>query len=118
MPPPAKPEQAGIVLAQIVSLSPKKKGGTIMPRTRHNQSANHRQSAPRSKGGRPIWRGMLRISLVTIPVELYPSKVKGGGDVGLTWLHRTCHSRIHYKKVCPIHGEVDKDEIVSGYKYS
>jgi len=61
---------------------------------------------------------MLRISLVTIPIELYPSMVKGGGDIDLTWLHRTCHSRIHYKKVCPIHGEVDKDEIVSGYKSS
>lgn len=28
-----------------------------------------------------------------------------------------CHSRIHYQKVCPIHGEVSNDEIVSGYEY-
>lgn len=88
-----------------------------MPRTAH-RSSNSRQNASKARKGRAIWRGMLRISLVTIPVELYPSKVKGGGDIDLTWLHKTCHSRIHYKKICPIHGEVDKDEIVSGYQYS
>ena len=30
----------------------------------------------------------------------------------------TCNSRIKYQKVCPIHGEVSQDEIVSGYEYS
>jgi DNA end-binding protein Ku len=33
-------------------------------------------------------------------------------------LHATCHRRIHYEKVCPIHGEVPNDEIVSGYEYA
>src|SRR5438874_4063447 len=88
-----------------------------MPRTAR-RSSKPNQSAFKGRKGRAIWRGMLRISLVTIPIELYPSKVRGGGNIELTWLHRSCHSRIHYKKVCPIHGEVDKDEIVSGYKYS
>ncbi len=44
--------------------------------------------------GRPSWRGMLRFSLVTIPVALHSAKVKGGGDVDFVWLHRTCHNRI------------------------
>src|SRR5438552_2936091 len=83
-----------------------------------NGKASRNGKTSRTRSGRPIWRGLLRFSLVSIPVELYPSKVKGGGDIELVWLHNKCHSRIHYQKVCPIHGEVDKDEIVSGYKYS
>jgi DNA end-binding protein Ku len=31
-------------------------------------------------------------------------------------LHAACHSRIRYKKMCPIHGEVANDEIVLGYE--
>lgn len=31
-------------------------------------------------------------------------------------LHSKCLNRIHYKKVCPVHGEVPNDEIVSGYE--
>jgi DNA end-binding protein Ku len=31
-------------------------------------------------------------------------------------IHEKCKSRIRYEKVCPIHGEVSHDEIVSGYE--
>src|SRR5262249_36278865 len=31
--------------------------------------------------------------------------------------HNECKSRIQYKKVCPIHGEIQTDEIVSGHEY-
>jgi DNA end-binding protein Ku len=33
-------------------------------------------------------------------------------------LHAECNSRIRYKKVCPIHGEVPNEDIVTGYEYS
>jgi DNA end-binding protein Ku len=33
-------------------------------------------------------------------------------------LHANCGERIRYKKVCPVHGEVDKDDIISGYEYA
>src|SRR6266571_5130041 len=89
-----------------------------MKRSSHRPTTTGRETASRTQAGRPIWRGMLRFSLVSIPVELYTSKVKGGGEIDLVWLHDKCHSRIHYQKVCPIHGEINKDEIVSGYKYS
>jgi DNA end-binding protein Ku len=39
-------------------------------------------------------------------------------EVRLHQLHAECHSRIRYQKVCPIHGEVPKEEIVSGYEYA
>jgi DNA end-binding protein Ku len=44
--------------------------------------------------------------------------VSGGGEIHLNQLHSECHSRIRYRKVCPIHGEVPNNEIVSGYEYA
>lgn len=65
---------------------------------------------------RPSWSGFLRFNLISIPVKGYNAAAAGGGKIGFHLLHASCHSRIRYKKVCPIHGEVDNDEIVSGYE--
>jgi len=67
---------------------------------------------------RASWRGMLHFGLVVFPVEAFNAHSRGGGPIAFHQLHATCHSRIHYQKVCPIHGEVSNDEIVSGYEYS
>ncbi|MFT3883341.1 MAG: Ku protein [Gemmatales bacterium] len=71
----------------------------------------------RSQSGslRPSWKGFLRFSLVTIPVTASNAKAPGE-KIELNWLHKTCLSRIQYKKVCPIHGEVGEEEIISGYQ--
>jgi DNA end-binding protein Ku len=66
---------------------------------------------------RPSWSGFLRFKLISIPVKGYNATASGGGGkIGFHMIHAACHSRIKYKKVCPIHGEVDNDEIVSGYE--
>ena len=67
---------------------------------------------------RSSWKGFLKLSLVSVPVKAYTATASGGGEVRLNQLHAECHSRINYKKFCPIHGEVTKDEIVSGYEYA
>jgi DNA end-binding protein Ku len=67
---------------------------------------------------RSSWKGYIKLSLVSVPVQAYNSTISGGGEVHFNQLHSTCHSRIRYQKVCPIHGEVSKDEIVSGYEYA
>ena len=67
---------------------------------------------------RPGWSGFLRFNLISVPVKGYNATVPGGGKIGFHLLHANCHSRIQYKKFCPIHGEVDNDEIVSGYEVS
>jgi len=67
---------------------------------------------------RPSWDGYLRLSLIVVPVKAYSASVKGASEIGFHMLHKTCHSRIRYQKVCPVHGEVKADEIVSGYEYS
>jgi DNA end-binding protein Ku len=64
---------------------------------------------------RPSWQGYLRFNLLSVPVKGY-NAATGKGTIGFHLLHKKCHSRIRYKKVCPIHGEVDNDEIVSGYE--
>src|SRR6478672_7296535 len=67
---------------------------------------------------RPSWSGFLRFNLISVPVKGYTAAAAGGGKIGFHLLHAACHSRIKYKKVCPIHGEVHNDEIVSGYEAS
>ena len=66
---------------------------------------------------RSVWKGFIRFSLVAIPVKAYTAMVTGGGGISLNQLHRACHSRIQQKKVCPIHGELKADDIVSGYEF-
>ena len=63
------------------------------------------------------WDGYLKLSLISLPVRAYNAAVPGGGDIHFHQIHAKCGNRIHYKKVCPVHGEVTKDEIVSGYEY-
>jgi hypothetical protein len=36
--------------------------------------------------------------------------------VSLNQLHEGCGERIRYKKTCPVHGEIQADEIVMGYE--
>lgn len=67
---------------------------------------------------RSQWKGFLKLSLVSVPVKAYTATASGGGGIQLNQLHAECHSRINYKKTCPIHGEVKQDQIVSGYEYS
>lgn len=67
---------------------------------------------------RPAWSGFLRLSLVTVPVQAFNAQEPGEQGVTLHRLHGKCHSRIRNKMVCPIHGEVTQDEIVSGYEFA
>ena len=67
---------------------------------------------------RSSWKGYLQLSLVCVPVKAYSTSATGGGEIHLHQLHGDCHSRIQYKKVCPLHGEVTRDQIVSGYQYA
>lgn len=67
---------------------------------------------------RSSWKGYLRLSLVSVPVQAINAMASGGGKIHLHQLHAPCHSRIRYQKVCPIHGEVSNAEIVSGYEFA
>jgi DNA end-binding protein Ku len=66
---------------------------------------------------RPSWEGFLTFNLISIPVKAY-NAIGAGGKIGFHLLHAKCNQRIRYKKVCPVHGEVHNDEIVSGYEFA
>jgi DNA end-binding protein Ku len=66
---------------------------------------------------RPIWRGQIRLGLVSIPVELF-SATKSGASIQFHQVHEPSGKRIKYEKVVPGIGPVDRDEIVKGYEVS
>ena len=66
---------------------------------------------------RPIWRGQIRLALVSIPVELYPA-TRSGASIQFHQVHEPSGKRIKYEKVVPGVGPVDRDEIVKGYEVS
>src|SRR5271166_1972646 len=68
-------------------------------------------AAPR---GRPSWSGLLRLSLVSVPVKADPA-VATSSVSHFHQLHAGCGQRIRYQKRCPVHGPVDAAAIVRGY---
>ena len=66
---------------------------------------------------RPIWRGQIRLALVSIPVELFPA-TKSGASIAFHQVHEPSGKRIRYEKVVPGIGPVDRDEIMKGYEVS
>jgi DNA end-binding protein Ku len=67
--------------------------------------------------GRASWSGLLRLSLVAVPVKAYPA-VATSEAIHLHQLHRACGQRIRYQKHCPLHGQVEADQIVKGCEYA
>jgi DNA end-binding protein Ku len=66
---------------------------------------------------RAIWRGQIRLALVSIPVELYPA-TKSGAAIQFHQVYEPTGQRIQYEKVVPGLGPVDRDQIVKGYEVS
>lgn len=64
---------------------------------------------------RAYWSGYLRLSLVTIGVELY-SAVTTQAALPLHQIHRPSGRRVRYEKVVPGLGPVPSKEIVKGYE--
>ena len=66
--------------------------------------------APRS-----VWKGQLRLSLVSIPVELY-SAVDRGSALSFRQIHAPSGKPVRHEKVVPGIGPVDADDIRKGYE--
>jgi DNA end-binding protein Ku len=65
---------------------------------------------------RPIWKGHIRLSLVSIPVELYTA-TKTTEKISFRQIHEPTGKPIHYQKVVAGVGPVDTDEILKGFEY-
>lgn len=65
---------------------------------------------------RTSWKGHLKLSLVSVPVKAFTAN-DTAGEVHLNQLHKDCNSRVRYQKVCPEHGELKSEAIVSGFEH-
>lgn len=65
---------------------------------------------------RALWKGQLRLSLVSIPVEVF-SATKSGARFSFRQIHEPSGKPVHYDKVVEGVGPVETDEIVKGYEY-
>jgi len=68
--------------------------------------------------GRSSWSGLLRVSLVAVPVKAYAAVSSASTSSHCHMLHADCGQRIGYQKHCPRHGAVDSAAIVRGYEYA
>ncbi|WBU59681.1 Ku protein [Paracoccus albus] len=64
---------------------------------------------------RALWKGQLRLSLVSIPVEIF-SATKSGARVSFRQIHKPSGKRIRYEKSVPGIGPVKTEDIVKGYE--
>ena len=66
---------------------------------------------------RPTWKGFLKISLVNIPVRVFPA-TDAAATISFNQLHAECQTRIQQKKWCPsCEREVPMSEIAKGYEF-
>jgi DNA end-binding protein Ku len=65
---------------------------------------------------RAFWTGNLRLSLVTIPVSLYPA-TSSERKIEFHQIHEPTGKRIRYQKIAPGVGPVENEEIIKGYEY-
>jgi DNA end-binding protein Ku len=66
---------------------------------------------------RPTWKGYLKVSLVNIPVKVYPA-TESSATISFNQLHGECQTRINQKKWCSkCEREVTAAEVVKGYEF-
>ena len=66
---------------------------------------------------RPTWKGYIKVSLVTIPVRVYPA-TESSATISFNQLHNVCQTKIQQKKWCPkCEIELTQADIVKGYEF-
>jgi DNA end-binding protein Ku len=66
---------------------------------------------------RPTWKGFLKVSLVNIPIKVFPA-TEPSATVSFNQLHSECQTRIQQKRWCPTcKRDVANTELVKGYEF-
>ena len=66
---------------------------------------------------RPTWKGFLKVSLVNIPVKVFPA-TESAATLSFNQLHAECQTRIQQKRWCPhCEREVSNTELAKGYEF-
>ncbi|RLQ88784.1 Ku protein [Notoacmeibacter ruber] len=64
---------------------------------------------------RPVWKGQLRLSLVSIPIELYTA-TKTASKISFRQIHEPSGKPVSYEKTVAGIGPIDTSDIVKGYE--
>lgn len=64
---------------------------------------------------RAIWKGQLRLSLVSIPVEIHSAR-NSGARVSFRQIHAPSGKPVRYQKIVEGVGPVESDDIMKGYE--
>lgn len=67
------------------------------------------------KKARAYWKGYLRLSLVSIGVEIY-NAVESKSEISFRQIHKPSGRRVNYEKVVQGIGKIDTADIVKGYE--
>ncbi len=67
------------------------------------------------KPARAYWKGYLRLSLVSIGVEIY-NAVESKSEISFRQIHKPSGRRVNYEKVVQGIGKIDSADIVKGYE--
>jgi DNA end-binding protein Ku len=66
---------------------------------------------------RPTWKGVLKVSLVNIPIKVYPA-TESSETLSFNQLHEPCQTRVTQRKWCAqCAREVASKEIVKGFEF-
>lgn len=65
---------------------------------------------------RPVWKGHIRIALVSIPVEVYPA-TRSTSSTSFRQIHEPSGQPVHYEKVVTGIGPIDPKDIRRGFEY-
>jgi DNA end-binding protein Ku len=66
---------------------------------------------------RATWKGFLKVSLVNIPIKVFPA-TESSGTIAFNQLHGECQTRIQQRRWCPTcNREVPNTELVKGYEF-
>jgi len=68
-----------------------------------------------AKKSRAYWKGYLRLSLVSIGVEIY-NAVESKSEISFRQIHKPSGRRVHYEKVVQGVGKIESADIVKGYE--
>lgn len=85
----------------------------------HRSARSRSITAKRGKitpPSRPVWTGTIRLSLVSIPVNVFTG-LDREGDTHFHQIHRQTGKRVRYQKMVPGVGPVEQADIVKGFEF-
>ena len=89
------------------------------PQSKHHKAAEEPQAEARPRvpglSSRPVWRGHLRLSLVSCPVALYRATTKAN-DISFHLVNPETNNRVRMIPTDPDAGPVERSSLVKGYE--